>query len=204
MNIKNYIAIATVTAAFTVSAFAQWHPEIDKVKGRNPRTQSIESPRDVASGQATGKRKAPRTNQDKLGNFEIQDIKSPRDSQTGQATGRRKAPSAKQDKLGNFEIQDLKSPRDPQTGQATNINSPRDVASGQATGKRQHKPITKRPGFMDYTDDAAMTNVVAGQNSGGTITNQRRKQNANGFRKGGITHEDNWEKTNRPVARRRK
>ena len=193
MNIKNYIAIATVTAAFTVSAFAQWHPEIDKVKGRNPRTQSIQSPRDVASGQATGRRKAPRARQDKLGNFEIQDLKSPRDPQTGQASGRTVPPRTAQDKLGNFEIQDIKSPRDSQTG--------------QATGKRQHKPLPKRPGFMDYTDDSCSTcdgKVVAGQNSGGTITNQRRKQNANGYRNGGVTHEDNWEKTNRPAVRRRK
>lgn len=132
MNIKNYLAIATATVALTVTAFGQWHPEIDKVKTRRPQTQSIQSPRDVASGQATG---------------------------------RRKAPSARQDKLGNFEIQDLKSPRDSQTG--------------QATGKRQHKPITKRPGFMDYTDDACSTcdgKVVAGQNSGGTITNQRSRR----------------------------
>ncbi|MBL8205772.1 MAG: hypothetical protein JNM09_16175 [Blastocatellia bacterium] len=176
MTIKNYIAIATTIAAFTITSFAQWHPEIDKVKGRKVQTQSIQSPRDVASGQATGRRKAPRARQDKLGNFEIQDLKSPRDSQTGQSSSKQKTPQALQGKLGNFEIQDVKSPRDIASGQAMGITSPRDVASGQATGKRQHKPIAKRPGFMDYTDDAAMPNVVAGQNSGGTITNQRSRR----------------------------
>lgn len=179
MNLKNYIAIATVTAAFTVSAFAQWHPEIDKAKGRNPRTQSIVSPRDVASGQATGKRKAPRTNQNRLGNFEIQDLKSPRDSQTGQSSDKQRPSYVSADRLGNFEIQVIKAERDADSGQATGITSPRDVASGQATGKRQHKPITKRPGFMDYTDDSCSTcdgKVVAGQNSGGTITNQRSRR----------------------------
>lgn len=91
MTIKNYLAIAIATVALTAiltsTGFAQWHPEIDKVKGRRPNTQSIQSPRDVASGQATGKRKAARGTQGKLGNFEIQDLKSPRDPQTGQATG---------------------------------------------------------------------------------------------------------------------
>jgi hypothetical protein len=146
MQIKHFIAIATATVAFTVTAFGQGHPDIDKVKVRKAKTQSIQSPRDVASGQATGKRKALRSK------------------------------AATQDKLGNFEIQDINSPRDPQTGQATGITSPRDAASGQATGKRQHKPIAKRPGFMDYNDDLTMNGVVAGQNSGGTITNQRSRR----------------------------
>ncbi|MBS1808359.1 MAG: hypothetical protein JST84_09220 [Acidobacteria bacterium] len=182
MQIKNHFAIATVTlaltGALTATAFGQWHPEIDKVKARKANVQSIKSPRDVATGQATGRRKAPR----------------PR--------------PAAQDKLGNFEIQDIKSPRDAASGQATGITSPRDVASGQATGKRQHKPITKRPGFMDYTDDSAMPNVVAGQNSGGTITNQRRKQSGpkgKAYLDGGVTHEDTWDQQARkPVARKRK
>ncbi|MFN7931447.1 MAG: hypothetical protein U0Y68_26665 [Blastocatellia bacterium] len=165
MNSKNYIAIAIATLAFTVTAFAQWHPEIDKVKGRTSHTQSITSPRDVASGQATGRRKAPRRTQDKLGNFEIQGIKSPRDAASGQATGRRKAPNTAQDKLGNFEIQGVKSPRD--------------VASGQATG------------------------VVAGQNSGGTITNQRRNRPVRGYIDGGVTHEDTWEQKRRLTRKRR-
>ncbi len=179
MQIKNHFAIATVTlaltGALTATAFGQWHPEIDKVKARKARAQSIQSPRDVASGQATGKRKAPR---------------------------------AEQNKLGNFEIQDLKSPRDLQTGQATGITSPRDSASGLPTGKRQHKPIAKRPGFMDYTDDSAMPNVVAGQNSGGTITNQRRKPSGpkgKAYPNGGVTHEDTWDQQARkPLARKRK
>ena len=179
MNIKNYIAIATATVALTVTAFGQWHPEIDKVKTRRPQTQSIKSPRDVASGQATGRRKAPSAKQDRLGNFEIQDLKSPRDSQTGQASDKQRTSQASQEKLGNFDIQIFKAERDAASGQTTGITSPRDVASGQATGKRQHKPITKRPGFMDYTDDACSTcdgKVVAGQNSGGTITNQRSRR----------------------------
>jgi hypothetical protein len=121
MTIKNYLAIAIATVALTATltstGFAQWHPEIDKVKTRRPQTQSIQSPRDVASG--------------------------------------------------------------------------------QATGKRQHKPITKRPGFMDYTDDSTVNGVVAGQNSGGTITNQRRQ------RPSGITADDYWEQKRR-TARKRK
>lgn len=216
MQTKNLFAIATLTAALTSTVFGQWNPDIDKVKGGKPNVQTIKSPRDMATGQATGKRKVARAAQDKLGNFEIQDVKSPRDTASGQATG---------------------------------ITSPRDVATGQATGKRQHKPLKRQNGFMDYTDDAAMTQVQAGQNSGGTITNQRRRkpiaqvggdvhpgqdgmggtgmvkgktttqvqpgQNSGGtisnqrrkpgnqvYTNGGVTHEDTWEQ-NRKTARKR-
>lgn len=124
-------AILTLTSALTTTAFGQWHPEIDKVKGRTSRTQSIQSPRDVASGQATGRRRAPSRTQDKLGNFEIQGIKSPRDAASGQATG-----------------------------------------------------------------------IVAGQNSGGTITNQRRKRPMRGYIDGGVTHEDTWNQKHRQMRKR--
>jgi len=174
MNIKNYIAIATATVALTVTAFGQWHPEIDKVKTRRPQSQSIKSARDVASGQATGRRKAPSARQDKLGNFEIQDIKSPRDSQTGQATGNQRTSQPKQDKLGNFDIQIFKAERDAASGQATGITSPRDVASGQATGKRQHKPYNAL--VNNEVIKEAHTKQLQPGNSGGTITNQRSRR----------------------------
>lgn len=160
MTSKNYIAIAIATAAFAVTAFGQWHPEIDKVKGRKGQTQTITSPRDAASGQATGRRKAPSAKQDKLGNFEIQDLKSPRDSQTGQATGNRKAPRTPNGALLEFQIPEKVA----QGGSA----------SGQATGKRQHKPYKAL--VNNEVIEEARTKQLQPGNSGGTITNQRSRR----------------------------
>lgn len=87
MQTKHFIAIATLITALTSTAFGQGHLEIDKVKTRKAKTQSITSPRDAASGLPTGRRNGQRATQDKLGNFEIQDIKSPRDTASGQSTG---------------------------------------------------------------------------------------------------------------------
>jgi hypothetical protein len=127
MTIKHYLAIATVSLSLTATAFGQGNLDIDKLPARKARRQSIQSPRDAASGQATG------------------------------------------------------------------IVSPRDPASGLPTGKRQHKPLAKRP----VTTDATVNGVVAGQNSGGTITNQRRK------RPSGITADDYWEQKRRTPRKRK-
>jgi hypothetical protein len=131
MTIKHYLAIATVSLSLTATAFGQGNLDIDKLPARKARRQSIQSPRDAASGQATG------------------------------------------------------------------IVSPRDPASGLPTGKRQHKPIAKRPGIMNNIGDASTNGVVAGQNSGGTITNQRRK------RPSGITADDYWEQKRRTPRKRK-
>lgn len=84
---------------------------------------TVKSPRDAASGQATGKRSFA-TNDPGAG----EGIVSPRDASTGRPTGRR--------------MHSVQSPRDPASGQATGkrISSPRDAASGQATGKRISSP----------------------------------------------------------------
>lgn len=134
MKTQNLFAIATLTMALTGTVFGQSPPEIDKVKPRKPNVQSIKSPRDTASGQATG------------------------------------------------------------------ITSPRDVASGQATGKRQHKPIARQAGFMDFNNDATTTQIQPGQNSDGTLTNQRRRQPVKGYANGGVGHEDTWD--NRTAKRK--
>jgi hypothetical protein len=46
------IAIAALVLVFTGNAFGQQNPDIDKIK--KGKTTGIKSPRDVASGQATG------------------------------------------------------------------------------------------------------------------------------------------------------
>ncbi|HEX4951617.1 MAG TPA: hypothetical protein VFZ34_33475 [Blastocatellia bacterium] len=152
MQTKHFIAIATLTAALTSTAFGQWHPEIDKVKTRRPQTQSIQSPRDVASGQATGRRKAPRAAQDKLGNFEIQDIKSPRDTASGQATG-------------------ITSPRDVASGQATGKRKAPRTPNGALLEFQIPEKVTQ-----GNTASGQGAQQVQPGNSGGTITNQRSKR----------------------------
>ena len=143
---KNLFAIAIIMLGLGItSAFGQWHPEIDRVKSprdvASGQATGIKSPRDVATGQVKSQSNA-KTRKPNAGFMDYTDdacsvcdgkikataIKSPRDMATGQATGKRQhEPIQAQDKLGNFEIQDVKSPRD--------------IASGQATGKRQYKPV---------------------------------------------------------------
>lgn len=143
---KNLFAIAIIMLGLGItSAFGQWHPEIDRVKSprdvASGQATGIKSPRDVATGQVKSQSNA-KTRKPNAGFMDYTDdacsvcdgkikataIKSPRDVATGQATGKKQhEPIQAQDKLGNFEIQDVKSPRD--------------IASGQATGKRQYKPV---------------------------------------------------------------
>ena len=113
-------------------------------KGDAPAGHQINAPRDVATGQSSGKRQhKPITVNcdDSYEMFEFENryyanIKSPRDAATGQASGKRqhKPMVAYFDELTNtFEID---------RHYFVEIKSPRDVASGQASGKRQHKPLS--------------------------------------------------------------
>ncbi len=167
-------AIAVLTMAISSTAFGQWHPEIDKVKNAKIKTQSIKSPRDVASGQATGRRKAPRTAQDKLGNFEIQDIKSPRDVASGQATS-------------------ITSPRDAASGQATGKRQHKPF-SNRANGFMDYTDdATANEVVAGQNSGGTITNQRRKQPS----------TNTNTYCKGGVTHEDSWE-TKRMTMRKRK
>lgn len=56
-----------------------------------------------------------------------------------------------------------------------------EAAAGSNARRKQNNLVPKpNAGFMDYTDDAAMTQIQAGQNSGGTISNQKTKPNTIG------------------------
>jgi hypothetical protein len=113
----------------------------------------VASPRDAASGQATGKRQHKPirmvTGEEAPVNHEVT---SPRDAASGQASGRSAATG---DVVGDGMAEGVKSPRDAASGQASGkrqhgsptcvegetctgaeVSAPRDVASGQATGKR--------------------------------------------------------------------
>ena len=145
------IIIAMLGLVMANSAFGQWHPEIDRVK----------SPRDVASGQATG-------------------IKSPRDVASGQVKSQINAKTQKPNAGFMDYTDDACSVCDGKI-KATAIKSPRDMATGQATGKRQHEPIQAQDklGNFEIQDlKATPKQVQPGQNSGGTISNQRTKSNS--------------------------
>lgn len=206
------IAIMSLIVVLTGNAFGQWHPDIDRVKGKTPvKTKSIKSPRDVATGQATGKRKGTKTvqsggNENKLGNFEIQSVQKIPAKQVGgdvhpgqdgmggtgmvkqsssststQRTGKpnRKKPFFRPNPTGDGTTQQVYGDVHPGEG---------DMGTGMVKGRtpnsnsRRKRPAPIKPangprvkpkgGFMDYTDDAAMTQIQPGQNSGGTLTNQ--------------------------------
>jgi hypothetical protein len=84
---------------------------------------TVRSPRDAASGQASGRRSFAANDPDAA-----KGVVSPRDAASGRPTGRR--------------MHSIKSPRDLASGQSTGkrISSPRDAASGRPTGKRISSP----------------------------------------------------------------
>lgn len=127
------------------------------------------TPRDAATGQASGKRVAGATDCDDAANA----VKSPRDLATGQASGKQAT-------------HEVKSPRDVATGQASgkrvaagDVNgdgkadaaAPRDAATGQATGKRQHQPVR----FEKATDAQNNPTAEDKKNSGSNPLYEEKK-----------------------------
>lgn len=95
---RNLISFAIIVSGLFLANQAYGQSSIKSSMNRGSQTQSIKSPRDVATGQlidtSTGEIVWARS-QAKMGNFEIQELR--------QGTG------TTQNKLGNFEIQDLRS-----------------------------------------------------------------------------------------------
>jgi len=89
------------------------------VRSAPPQPTTIQSPRDPASGQATGKTPSSSDDQPEM------TLRNSAGGQQGQIM---------QDYYAHSNVV---SPRDPASGQATGIQSPRDAASGQATGRTQ-------------------------------------------------------------------
>lgn len=87
------------------------HRDLAAREASTGKATGVTSPRDIASGQASGKRVA-------VGDVDADgaaDVKAPRDAASGQASGKRSTTAAGQKGV-----------------------KPRDVATGQASGKRQH------------------------------------------------------------------
>lgn len=118
MQTRNLFTLATVTLALTGTVFAQRHPENNKAKTRKAQVQSIKSPRDSASGQATGKTTQVQPGQNSGGTTSSQRRKQPVPKLTGYTNGgieqqdswetngaaKRTATSPRQDKYANQEV----------------------------------------------------------------------------------------------------
>lgn len=118
----------------------------------------VQAPRDVATGQASGRMAASGGTSDPCAR-----TIAPRDVSTGQSTGKRSSIAIDE------------------PGVHREVQAPRDVATGQSSGKRQHKPIrlygsstdiaasgvkvavgdVNGDGFTDFADTAGMPEVEA-------------------------------------------
>jgi hypothetical protein len=162
----------------------------------------VKSPRDAASGQATGKRqhkpvRVATGDVDGDGAAETGVVTS-REAGSGMSTGRRQHEpirSATADTDGDAAAaatQDHNSSRSnksasvaPDGGATTGASSaPRDAASGQATGKRQHKPLSVNPD-LDSDNDGISDADAQGMaiNEKGMPGNYKAKQGKTGSAK---------------------
>ncbi len=131
----------------SLGAFAQSNNQ----QSQTGTEKSVASPRDAASGQASGKR----MHKPMLVHRDL----AARDAASGQASGKTATSSSSSasstprvatgdvDGDGRTEVKAVKdsghaTEKDAVLHSSSTIQSPRDAASGQATGKRQHKPVT--------------------------------------------------------------
>lgn len=72
MQTKNLFALATLTVALTSTAFGQWHPDIDKVKGRKGKATQVQ-PGQNSGGTISNQRRKPSAPKahDKYANQEV-------------------------------------------------------------------------------------------------------------------------------------
>lgn len=149
-------------ACLSLAAVAQSNG--DKQAAPSPAPAATASPRDSASGQATGKRMhKPITVYKEVGVDE-----TAREASTGKATGKTSAhddwqtSSAKSTSQGRVAAGDVNgdgkadAAAAPKSGQnaaaSSDVKSPRDSASGQASGKRTHAPAAST---KDHVSDPA-------------------------------------------------
>ena len=149
---KRAILIAGL-ACFSVVAVAQSATNNDQAAS----SSKVSSPRDMATGQASGKRESPSlpskgktqvaagdVNGDgKAAVAGSADVKSPRDLATGQASGKRESPSLPSKGKTQVATGDVNGDgKADVAASSSGVKSPRDAATGQASGKRQHSPVT--------------------------------------------------------------
>jgi hypothetical protein len=126
---------------------------------------AVKSPRDAASGQATGKRQHSPT--PVVGSTEAAagDVVAPRDVSSGQSSGKRQAVAGGDDVL--------------ETDETMEASAPRDAASGQATGKRQHKPVTIRKEIDKSSSATTATADVDGDGVAATSSQDHNSSRSN-------------------------
>ena len=157
-----------IAASIGLSLFAAAQSQTDKQKPK-PSTTETQSPRDLASGQASGRSMDQKT---KDGGIVHRDVAA-RDIATGQASGKKTAQddwhqqsaakpvsSTSETKAtsrvavgdvngdGAADVAASKNSAHASESLSTNgtspakVQAPRDAATGQASGKRQHQPMT--------------------------------------------------------------
>jgi hypothetical protein len=141
-----------IAASIGLSLFAAAQSQTDKQKPK-PSTTQTQSPRDLASGQASG-----RSTDQKIVHRDL----AARDVATGQASGNKTAhddwhqQNAAQARVAKGDVNgdgtaDVAASKN--SGHATEalattttspskVQAPRDAATGQTSGKRQHQPVT--------------------------------------------------------------
>jgi hypothetical protein len=155
---KNKILIA---ASIGLSLFAAAQSQTDKQKPKSSTTQT-QSPRDLASGQASGRSVDEKSKDQKANDGGVihRDLAA-RDVATGQASGKKTAQDdwhqqnaaqahvAKGDVNGDGTADVAASKNSAHATEAAasttsspKVQAPRDAATGRATGKRQHQPFT--------------------------------------------------------------
>jgi hypothetical protein len=119
---------------------------------------TLQSSRDAATGQASGRKFNKRATEDTFANTNAS--ATARDAATGQASGKRTHGSAQTSANSNAQLKgvaagdvngdgaveqsaDSNGSLQSSTGASASagVKSPRDAASGQASGKRQHQPV---------------------------------------------------------------
>jgi hypothetical protein len=120
--------LAVTVAGLSVLAVAQSEKK-KEVKPSDP----VVSPRDSATGMATGKKTGYDVKEAKGAVQDDSQSSNAREAQTGQASGK---------------VQNVSADAATKTADHS-VTAPRDAATGQASGKRQHEPVK-----LTTTEDA--------------------------------------------------
>jgi hypothetical protein len=154
-----------IAASVSLSLFAAAQSQTDKQKPK-PSTTQTQSPRDLASGQASGRSVDQQTKNSPVIHRDV----APRDIATGHSSGKKTAQDDWHQQSAAKPVSETKAPSRVAVGDvngdgaadvaasknsahaseslSTNgtspakVQAPRDAATGQASGKRQHQPLT--------------------------------------------------------------
>jgi hypothetical protein len=153
-----------IAASVGLSLFAAAQSQTDKQKPK-PSTTQTQSPRDLASGQASGRSVDQQTKNSPVIHRDV----APRDIATGHSSGKKTAQDDWHQQSAAKPVSETKAPSRVAVGDVNGdgtadvaasknsahatetaasptgsprVSAPRDAATGHTTGKRQHQPFT--------------------------------------------------------------